>query len=153
MSESGQGQRTDVRDRPGAGAAVAQGLDDAAGRRPKSRNVKSLRRLLPFVANHKADAFGALVFLLLATAAMLGLSGAVRVLVDQITKASTSTGGGGITAASVDPWFLLLAGAAITLAAASALRYSSSPSWASASSPTCASPSMATSSASTPPSS
>jgi len=120
MSETGQGQQSDLRDRPGAGASVAQGLEDAAGRRGKSRNVKSLGRLWPFVGAHKADALGALVFLITATASMLGLSGAVRFLVDQITKAST---GGGITAASVDPWFLLLGVAAVCLAASSALRY------------------------------
>ncbi|OJU12507.1 MAG: ABC transporter [Caulobacterales bacterium 68-7] len=121
MSQTDQGQRHDVRDRPGAGAAVAQGLEDASGRRGKSRNVKSLGRLIPFVASHKGDAFGALVFLLTATGSMLGLSGAVRVLVDQITKAST--GGSGITAAAVDPWFMLLGVAALCLAASSALRY------------------------------
>jgi ATP-binding cassette subfamily B protein len=123
MSEPQQSSRPDVRDRPGAGATVAQGLDDATGRRGKSRNVKSLRRLVPFVGAHKPDAVGALVFLLTATASMLGLSGAVRVLVDQITKASTGASGAGVTAASVDPWFLLLGVAAICLAASSALRY------------------------------
>ena len=102
--------------RPSAGAALAQDLTEAAERRGRSRNVRALGRLTPFLAMHKGDAAWAGVFLLAATASTLGLSGAVRLLVDHLT-------GGTLTAASVDPWFWLIGGVALALAASSALRY------------------------------
>ena len=102
--------------RPGAGAELAQTLGEAAARRPRSRNVGALRRLLPYAGRHKGDAAGALVFLLTATAATLGLSGAVRLLVDGLTRP-------GVSAQRVDLWFLLIGGVALALAASSALRY------------------------------
>jgi ATP-binding cassette subfamily B protein len=108
-----------VEGRPSAGAELAQNLAEAAERRPRSRNVRSLGRLLPFMGKHKADAAWAGVFLLTATASTLGLSGAVRLLVDNLTKARESNLG----AAAVDPWFFLLGGVALALALSSALRY------------------------------
>ncbi|MFN3512649.1 MAG: ABC transporter transmembrane domain-containing protein [Phenylobacterium sp.] len=102
--------------RPSAGAALAQDLAEAAERRPRSRNVRALARLWPFVAEHKGDAVAAAVFLIAAAAATLGLSGAVRLLVDHLTGAE-------VTARSVAPWFWLLGGVAVALALASALRY------------------------------
>jgi ATP-binding cassette subfamily B protein len=102
--------------RPSAGAALAQDLSEAADRRARSRNVKALGRLTPFLAMHKGDAAWAGLFLLTATASTLGLSGAVRLLVDHLTDPKAS-------AASVDPWFWLIGGVALALAASSALRY------------------------------
>lgn len=104
--------------RPSAGAELAQNLSEAAGRRQRSRNVKALSRLMPFLASHKGDAIAAGVFLLSAAASTLAMTGAVRILVDRLTKAQ-----GGADAASIDPWFLLIAGVAFALAASSALRY------------------------------
>src|SRR5690606_38967101 len=66
--------------RPSAGASLAQDLSEAAARRPRSRNVKALGHLVPFLALHKGDAAWAGLFLLTATASTLGLSGAVRLL-------------------------------------------------------------------------
>ncbi|MES2894774.1 MAG: ABC transporter transmembrane domain-containing protein [Pseudomonadota bacterium] len=105
-----------VEGRPSAGAALAQDLSEAAERRARSRNVKVLGHLLPFLATHKFDAAMAGVFLLTATAATLGLSGAVRLLVDQLTAPNLS-------AEAVDPWFWLLGAVAVALALSSALRY------------------------------
>ena len=102
--------------RPSAGAAMAQDLSEAADRRARSRNVKALGRLTPFLAMHKGDAAWAGLFLLTATASTLGLSGAVRLLVDHLTDPKAS-------AATVDPWFWLIGGVALALAASSALRY------------------------------
>ena len=107
-----------VAGRPSAGQALAQTLDEAAGRRPRSRNVGALRRLSPFVAAHWGDAGLSAVFLLVSTSATLGLSGAVRLLVDHLT--GVRAGGG---AAGLDRWFILLVGVAVTLAIASAGRY------------------------------
>lgn len=115
MSETAQAPSH--RDRPGAGAALSQSLDSDGARRAKSRDIKSLRALLPFVGAHRGDAFAALFFLLLATGSMLGLSGALRMLVDKIGKAKAMGDG------AVDPWFLLLFATAVVLALSSAGRY------------------------------
>ena len=113
------GSGAEAAGRPSAGAALAQSLDDAAGRRAKSRNVGTLRRLAPFIAAHWGDAALSLAFLLVSTSATLGLSVAVRGLVDGLGAA----GRGPTAAASVNPGFLLLGGVALALALATAGRY------------------------------
>ena len=101
--------------RPGEGAIMASALAEDAAKRPKSRDIKPLTRLLPYVGSHKTDAFMALVFLILATASSLSLTFAVRYVVDDgFISGST---------ANLDRTFLILAIVAIVLAAASALRY------------------------------
>ena len=117
MSETAAG--TNPKDRPSQGAALSQALDEGAARRGKSRNIKSLGGLAPFVAAHRADAFAALFFLITATASMLGLSASLRILVDKITGANAARA----SAAAVDPWFLLLFASAVVLALSSAGRY------------------------------
>lgn len=102
--------------RPSAGQTLAQNLAEAADRRGRSRNVGALRRLLPFMAAHWGDASWAAVFLLTSTAATLGMSGAIRLVVDHLTS-------GDPTGASVDRWFLLVGAVALALALSSALRY------------------------------
>ena len=67
MSELGAEPQVDGR--PTAGAALVQEISEAAERRPRSRNVQALGRLLPFIGAHKADAGFASV-----TAAMLFIS-------------------------------------------------------------------------------
>ncbi len=104
--------------RPTAGQALAQTLDEAAGRRPKSRNVAALGRLIPFAAGHRLDAAAAGVFLVTAAAASLGLTGAARLVVDHLTGAAAHP-----TAPSIAPWFWVLGGVALALALSSALRY------------------------------
>jgi ATP-binding cassette subfamily B protein len=107
-----------VSGRPSAGQALAQTLAEAADRRARSRNVGALRRLSPFVAAHWGDAALSALFLLVSTSATLGISWAVRLLADHLTRAR---GGGG--AAGLDRWFLLLLAVAVTLGIASAGRY------------------------------
>ena len=102
--------------RPSAGQALAQNLSEAGARREKSRNVGALRRLMPFAAAHWGDALWAGVFLILSTGATLGLSAAIRSVVDHLTKGQT-------TAASVDQTFLLVWAVAGTLAVSTGLRY------------------------------
>ena len=101
--------------RPGAGATLASGMQDAAAKRPRSRDVRPLTRLFPFVAAHKADALPALFFLLLSTASSLSLTFAVRLLIDDGFIKGTGS--------KLDQMFMLLAGVAVMLALASALRY------------------------------
>ena len=55
--------------------------DDAPPRRP--RDFSGLARLWPFVWGHRTDAALALLFLLISSAAILGMSGAARLLVDR----------------------------------------------------------------------
>jgi ATP-binding cassette subfamily B protein len=90
-------------------------MKDAAGRRGRRRDIRPLRRLLPYVARRSGDASLAVVFLLFATAFNLGLTGAARLIVDRGFTAQA--------AAAVNQWFLLLGAVAIALAIATALRY------------------------------
>jgi ATP-binding cassette subfamily B protein len=86
------------------------------------------------VRAHWGDASLTLVFLLFSTAATLGLSGACAFLVDNLTQGFRRR-----TRPSVQR-FLGLGAVAAVLAVATACASSSSPSWASGSSPTCARP-------------
>ena len=105
--------------RPTAGQALAQSLDEAAERRPKSRNIRALGHLIPYAAGHRLDTAGAGVFLVMAAATSLGLTGAVRLLADHVTRAVAVHA----VARSVAPWFWALGGVAVALALSSALRY------------------------------
>ena len=105
--------------RPSTGQALAQTLEEAAGRRAKSRNVGALRRLSPFIAAHWGDATLSGLFLLISTSSTLGLSGAVRALVDHLGSAEKAHA----SAASINQWFLLIGGVALALAFATAGRY------------------------------
>ncbi|WP_374469305.1 ABC transporter transmembrane domain-containing protein [Phenylobacterium sp.] len=102
--------------RPSVGAELVQSLATEGQKRPRSRNVKALARLVPFAAAHRSDAVLAGVFLVFTAAATLGISGALRLLIDHLTATRP-------TPASVTPWFLLLGGVAVALAIGSALRY------------------------------
>ncbi|MDP1739366.1 MAG: ABC transporter transmembrane domain-containing protein [Caulobacter sp.] len=99
--------------RPGAGAALAQSLSEAAARRPKSRDVRNLGHLLPFVRAHWGYAAAAVFFLLFSTSATLGVTGAARLIVD---KGFTSAEG-------LDRYFLVGAGVVSVLALATAMRF------------------------------
>ncbi|THD59486.1 ABC transporter transmembrane domain-containing protein [Phenylobacterium sp.] len=104
--------------RPSTGQALAQTLSEAAERRPRSRNVQALGRLIPYAAGHRLDAAAAGLFLVTASAASLGLTGAARLVVDHLTGAGAHP-----TARSIAPWFWVLSGVALALALSSALRY------------------------------
>ncbi len=113
---SDQGPEAAASGRPTTGQALARSLKEAAARRERSRNIGALRHLAPFVRNHWGDASWSVVFLLASTSATLGLTCAVRAMVDGLT-------GERVAAAAVDSWFLLLGGVALALAGATALRY------------------------------
>jgi ATP-binding cassette subfamily B protein len=112
---SDTGSEAAVEGRPTPGQTLAQSVAEAAERRGKSRNVGALGRLAPYVRAHWGDAALSCVFLLLSTSATLGVSGAVRLLVDHLTKA-TAPG-------SEDRWFLLMGAVVAVLGFATALRY------------------------------
>ena len=101
--------------RPGPGATLATAMAEAADRRERRKDVRPLARLLPFVWAHKGDLFTAIGFLLISTAATLGLTGAARLLVDR--------GFAQGSAAAINDHFLLLVGVALLLAGATAGRF------------------------------
>jgi ATP-binding cassette subfamily B protein len=105
---------TDVQGRPGAGALLVEQLGEAGSRRQKRKDVRPLGQLLPYMGKHKLDAVFALFWLLISTAASLGLTATARGAIDQ------GFAGGG---AHINRWFLLLGVNALFLGAATAIRY------------------------------
>jgi ATP-binding cassette subfamily B protein len=101
--------------RPGAGAVLAADITKGMKRRGKSRDIRPLRRLTPYVLLHKGDAIGAALFLLLSTAATLSLTGAARLVTDY--------GFASASQAAINRYFLIAVAVAVTLAVATALRF------------------------------
>jgi ATP-binding cassette subfamily B protein len=101
--------------RPNAGAQLTETMMAAADRRPKRRDLKPLRNLLPFMARHKAEASVAGVFLVLAAGATLSITGAARLLVDGGFSQGTTE--------AINDYFLLLVLNAVLLAAFTAGRF------------------------------
>ena len=66
----------------GGGAAYAAKIDQDSGHRDKSRSVKPLKHIWPFVAKYKAWSIWFLVFLALSSIATLTLPALVRVIAD-----------------------------------------------------------------------
>jgi ATP-binding cassette subfamily B protein len=118
MSEPGpeSSSPSSIQGRPSAGQALAQSLAEGAAKRGRSRNVGALRRLRPFLAAHWGHAAAALVFLIASSSATLGMSGAIRLVVDNLTQP-------GLDAADVDRRFLIVGAVAAALAVATALRF------------------------------
>jgi len=102
--------------RPTEGQALAQSLAEGAAKRGRSRNVGALSRLAPFLAAHWGRAAAAFGFLLLSSAATLGMSGAIRLVVDHLTDPD-------LDAATVDRRFLVVGAVAATLAISTAMRF------------------------------
>jgi ATP-binding cassette subfamily B protein len=102
-------------DRPHPGAKLVEQIAQAAERRPKGRDLKPLRHLVPFIARHKAETGLASVFLLLAAGSTLSMTATARFLVDK--------GFGKGTPEAINEYFGLLLLNALVLAAATALRF------------------------------
>ncbi|MEI7932639.1 MAG: ABC transporter transmembrane domain-containing protein, partial [Alphaproteobacteria bacterium] len=107
-------ETTDSQARPAESQTYAASLKEAAGRRQRSRNMRPLTRLIPFMMAHKGDALAAFFFLLISTSASLGLSFAGRTVIGAISSGSR---------VALDQAFLGLGVVAVVLAAATALRY------------------------------
>ncbi|MFA7262324.1 MAG: ABC transporter transmembrane domain-containing protein [Caulobacter sp.] len=99
--------------RPSAGAELAASLTEAAARRPKSRDVKNLAHLLPFIRAHWGHAAAAGFFLLFSTSATLGVTQAVRLIVDR----------GFLSAENLNRYFGLGGAVVLVLAFATAARF------------------------------
>ena len=85
--------------RPSAGALLADQMSEAGAKRAKRRDIRPLARLIPFAMRHKGHALMAVFWLLLSTAASLGLTALARGAIDHGFEA------GG---ANLNIWFLLL---------------------------------------------
>jgi len=104
----------DIRGRPGAGALLAEQMGEAGQRRERRRDVRPLARLFPYAMRHKGHMAMAAVWLILSTAASLGLTAAARGAIDN----GFENGG-----AQLNGWFLLLGANALFLGLATAVRY------------------------------
>jgi ATP-binding cassette subfamily B protein len=97
------------------GARRRRGQADATEGRGRSRDLKPLAGLWPFLKAHLGDAVAALVSLLFSTSATLGLTFALRLVVDR--------GFGAASRSDLNQTFLLLLALAGVLAAATAGRF------------------------------
>lgn len=100
--------------RPSAGTLLAEQMSEAGAKRAKRRDIRPLARLIPFAMRHKGHALMAVFWLLLSTAASLGLTALARGAIDHGFEA------GG---ANLNIWFLLLGANALFLGLATAARY------------------------------
>ncbi|MDQ0465194.1 ATP-binding cassette subfamily B protein [Caulobacter ginsengisoli] len=99
--------------RPSAGAELAVSLREAAAKRPKSRDVKNLRHLVPFLRAHWGWGLGTLTFLVLSSGATLAFPWAGRQIVDR----------GFASPGALNQVFLLVGLVTFTLALSTALRF------------------------------
>jgi ATP-binding cassette subfamily B protein len=83
--------------------------------RPRTKSLRPLRALLPFLAPHRAILFGALAALLIAAAAMLAVPAALRQLVDHGLATADST--------VLNHYLIGFVGAAIAFGVFAALRF------------------------------
>ena len=81
MSEAASGASS-AEGRPTSGAVLMADIAAAKSKREKSRDLRPLRRLLPLIAKHWPLALTATLFLLVSTAATLGVTGAFRLAID-----------------------------------------------------------------------
>ena len=81
MTEAASGPAA-AEGRPTSGAVLMADIAAAKSKREKSRDLRPLRRLLPLIAKHWPIALTATLFLLMSTAATLGVTGAFRLAID-----------------------------------------------------------------------
>ena len=93
----------------------AQTLEEHARRRQKSKNVRPLKALVPFILQYPWRVIGAFVSLVLAAVSTLTLPVAVRYVIDN--------GFSGTDAAAVDIYFKAMMGVAVVIGIASASRF------------------------------
>jgi ATP-binding cassette subfamily B protein len=101
--------------RSGQGAELNLSPEDEAKRRPKSRNLRPLARLLPFLLRYKGHVICAVIALLAASAATLAVPLAVRRMID--------LGFSRDNAQFIDQYFGMMLVVALVLALASAARF------------------------------
>ena len=97
------------------GAEFAAALQREAQGRSRGRDIRVLRRLLPFMAPYKGYIAAALGFLLLSTAATLTIPRAVQQMIDH--------GFSKENAGLIDQYFLFVLAVAVVLGLATAIRF------------------------------
>ncbi|MEC7475683.1 MAG: ABC transporter transmembrane domain-containing protein, partial [Pseudomonadota bacterium] len=93
----------------------AQTLEEQARRRQKSKNVRPLKALMPFILQYPWRVIGAFVSLVIAAVSTLTLPVAVRYVIDN--------GFSGTDATAVDIYFKAMMGVAVVIGIASASRF------------------------------
>ena len=93
----------------------AQKLEEQARRRQKSKNVRPLKALMPFIVQYPWRVLGAFISLVLAAASTLTLPVAVRYVIDN--------GFSGTDASAVDIYFKAMMAVAVVIGIASASRF------------------------------
>ena len=94
---------------------MSNSYEDEARRRPKSRNLRPLLRLTPFLRPYRQQMLFALVALLAAAGATLAVPVAVRRIIDNGFTAEN--------ALLIDKYFLAMLAVVVVLAVGSALRF------------------------------
>ncbi|MEQ1863721.1 MAG: ABC transporter transmembrane domain-containing protein [Micropepsaceae bacterium] len=97
------------------GAELAASIAREAQGRSKGRDIRVLRRLVPFMAPYKGMIAGAVAFLLVSTTATLAIPRAVQQMVDH--------GFSRENAGLIDQYFLFVLGVAVVLGLATAIRF------------------------------
>ena len=114
VSSPSASQDAAARGRPGAGALLAEQMEEAGGKRAKTRNIRPLAQLLPFMMRHRLDAAIAGLWLIGSTVASLALTATARGAIDN----GFENGG-----RDINTWFLILGANALILGLATAFRY------------------------------
>ncbi len=83
MNKPASGGGAAAIDRPNLGALMKEAFDTDAFRRERRRDLRPLKRLMPFVGNHLFDAVLGLSFLVVSTAAILALTKGLQLMVDR----------------------------------------------------------------------
>ena len=94
---------------------MSNSYEEEARRRPKSRNLKPLLRLTPFLRRYRPQMVMALISLLAAAGATLAVPIAVRRIIDNGFSADN--------AALINTYFLAMLAVVVVLALGSALRF------------------------------
>jgi len=114
MSDARSKVESPSTDRPGAGALLVEQIGEAGRKRAKRKDIRPLARLLPYLLQQKVDAAIVIFWLLLSTAASLGLTVTARGAIDN----GFENGG-----RQLDLWFLVLGANALFLGLATAMRF------------------------------
>ncbi|CAM3116864.1 ABC transporter transmembrane domain-containing protein [Asticcacaulis taihuensis] len=115
MADSIPAQTDTAEGRPGTGAELVADIRQAAGTRGKTRNLRPLARLIPYLWKQKAIGAAMILFLLLSAAATPSMTFVAKKLIDE--------GFGSRNIAVLNQWFLVLGAVALVMAIATALRY------------------------------
>ncbi len=100
--------------RPSLGGLMKDAFRVDAWRRERGRDLRPLRRLIPFVRAHRVDAILGAIFLTISTVSLLSLTLGIRMVTDQGPQVHDHAG--------LLRVFALLGGAAVVLALATGLR-------------------------------